>query len=359
VDCSVEPIVPQLPENEGKMSQPKEQKLFVGIDIAARTFAAAWGTTMPQIGRAYTFNQSKTGHQKLIQALRATGFAPEDTLVALEATGTYWMQLAVALHQAGYQVSVINPRQAHNFAEALLKQAKTDAIDACTLTQLAMTLPVKTWTPPGEVWEALYQRLVEHDSVVDTLQSLRNQLHALKQRPWVDPVVLARKQQLIDELKGQLKAIKKEIQDYLKQSEWAEMACRLQVIKGIGPLSAAWLLVVTNGFSTCEDAEQLASYLGLVPHPQQSGSSRHGYRGVGHSGHARARRVLYQAGVSAASHNPAVRDFYQRLLARGKHVKVARCAAARKLVHIAFAVVTKEQAFDPSYHLSCQLPLAA
>jgi transposase len=359
VDCSAESIVPQLPENERKMSKPKGEKLYVGIDIAARSFTAAWGTTMQQIGKAQTFNQTQAGHQKLVKALKAAGFAPEDTLVVLEATGTYWMQLAVALHRAGYQVSVINPRQAHSFAEALLKQAKTDAIDAQTLAQLALTLPVKTWEPPGEVWEALYQRLVEHDSLVETLQILRNQLHALKQRPWVDPTVAARKQQLIDEMKTQLDAIDKEIKDYLKQSEWAALASRLQAIKGIGPLSAAWLLVVTNGFSTCEDAEQLASYLGLVPHPQQSGSSRHGHRGVGHSGHARARRVLYQAGVSAACFNPAVRDFYQRLLGRGKHVKVARCAAARKLVHIAFAVATRDRAYDPSYHLSCQQPLAA
>jgi transposase len=71
---------------------------------------------------------------------------------------------------------------------------------------------------------------------------------------------------------------------------------------------------------------------------------------VGTSGHARARRVLYQAAFSAARFNPAVKDFYQRLLARGKPVKVARCAVARKLVHIAFAVAANGQPYDLSYH---------
>jgi len=91
------------------MSQPKEQKLFVGIDIAAKSFTAAWGTTIQQIGKACTFNQSKIGYRNLVKALKATGIAPEDTLVVMEATSTYWMQVAVALHQASYQVSVINP----------------------------------------------------------------------------------------------------------------------------------------------------------------------------------------------------------------------------------------------------------
>jgi hypothetical protein len=37
------------------------------------------------------------------------------------------------------------------------------------------------------------------------------------------------------------------------------------------------------------------------------------------------------------------------LIAAGKPEKVARCAAARKLLHIAWAVVKKDQPFDPNY----------
>ena len=44
-----------------------------------------------------------------------------------------------------------------------------------------------------------------------------------------------------------------------------------------------------------------------------------------------------------------MRAQYQRLRAAGQPPKVARCAAARKLVHLAYAVVTKGQAFDPDY----------
>jgi transposase len=40
-----------------------------------------------------------------------------------------------------------------------------------------------------------------------------------------------------------------------------------------------------------------------------------------------------------------VRPFYARLRAAGKPMNVARCAAARKLLTIAWAVATKQQAF--------------
>ncbi len=44
----------------------------------------------------------------------------------------------------------------------------------------------------------------------------------------------------------------------------------------------------------------------------------------------------------------ALKAFYDRLRAAGKPMKVARCAAARKLLCIAWAVVIKEQMFDPT-----------
>jgi len=333
-------------------------KLFVGIDVAARTFSAAWGSNGNMVGSAYEFEQKQDDYKKLVGRLQATGHALHSVLVVIEATGTYWMRLATYCHQAGLQVSVINPRQAYHFAQATLQQAKTDALDAQLLAQLGAKLPLKAWHPPSQAWEALYQRLVERDSLVEIRQMLRNQLHALQRRTLIDPAVQTRKQQLIATFNDQIKAIDQELEQWISESEWSKQATYLRSIKGIGLISAAWLLVVTNGYSTCEDAEQLASYLGLVPHPNQSGSSRRGHKPTGLHGHARARRVLYQASVSAACFNPIIKSFYARLIANGKHVKVARVAAARKLVHIAFAVVMKEQMFSPHYHLAKCQPVA-
>ncbi len=55
------------------------------------------------------------------------------------------------------------------------------------------------------------------------------------------------------------------------------------------------------------------------------------------------------ATLSAARTNPPIKAFYDRLRAAGKPKKVARCAAARKLLHLAWAVATKDQDFDPDY----------
>src|SRR5215212_5019942 len=86
-------------------------QLFVGIDVAAATFSACWTSSSPERERPMTLSNTPDGSTRLCQYLLATGVAPAVTLVALEATSTYWVALAVALHTAGFHVAVVNPAQ--------------------------------------------------------------------------------------------------------------------------------------------------------------------------------------------------------------------------------------------------------
>jgi transposase-like protein len=79
-----------------------------------------------------------------------------------------------------------------------------------------------------------------------------------------------------------------------------------------------------------------------------SGTSVWHWPSIEHTGNGRLRTALYMATLSAAQHNPMIKALYTRLRAAGKPEKVARCASARKLLHIAWAVVRKTQWFDPS-----------
>ncbi len=63
-------------------------QLFVGADIAARSFTAAWGRAASPLGRPARFAQTPDGYSALQQALAATGIAPAATLVVMEATST-------------------------------------------------------------------------------------------------------------------------------------------------------------------------------------------------------------------------------------------------------------------------------
>lgn len=111
--------------------------LYVGIDVAASTFTAALTTEGPPHERARTFAQTPAGFAALQDQLRASGVAPAHTLIAVDATSSYWVVLAVTLHKAQYVVSVVNPAHAHHYAQSLPRRAKTDLLDAPVLAQFA------------------------------------------------------------------------------------------------------------------------------------------------------------------------------------------------------------------------------
>lgn len=333
---------------------------FVGVDIAAKTFTASWLDPGGAPTRPVTLQQTASGYDELRERLLSTGSVPERILVVMEATGSYWITLATTLVGAGFVVGVINPAQAHHFAKALLRRAKTDAIDAQTLARLAELLRPQPWTPPPAIWTELQQRLAQRDALISMQRQVRNRSHALEQGPVVIASVRVRMESLIATLGEQIAEVEGEIERALEMDEeWARSAERLRSIPGVGIITAAWLLVATLNFTLCESAEAATSYAGLAPHPRQSGTSVRGKPTIGHTGSGRLRTALYLATLSASQHNPVIKGFYERLREAGKPVKVARCAAARKLLHVAWAVGTSGESFDPEYQKKRQQPECA
>jgi transposase len=320
-------------------------QLYVGVDIAAKTFTATWAPEPASAPKAVTFEQTETGFAAFLQQLAATGVAADATLVVLEATGSYWIALAVALHQAHYAVSVLNPGQVALFARSLPRRGKTDILDAQVLIRFAAEREPALWTPPEQVYHELRQRLLVRDGLLQMRTQARNQRHAVQQWPVQISSALQSLDTVIDELDEQVRTLEREIAQVLSDGAWAASATVLLATPGLGPVTTAWLLVGTLNFSLAVSAEQLTAYVGLAPLPRESGTSVRGRAQIGHGGNGRLRTALYLATLSAARHNPTIRAFYQRLRAAGKPMKVARCAAARKLLHLAWALVKSQQPY--------------
>jgi transposase len=103
--------------------------VFVGIDVAQDAVAVALAPS----GEHWTSRTDEPGRHGLAERLR--GHAP--ALVVLEATGGLEAPLVARLAAAGLPVVVVNPRQVRDFARALGRLAKTDAIDASVLALFA------------------------------------------------------------------------------------------------------------------------------------------------------------------------------------------------------------------------------
>lgn len=267
----------------------------------------------------------------------------------LEATGSYWIALAVTLHEAGYAVAVLNPAQLHNDAQSLPRRGKPDALDAQVFVRFAAERKPAPCTPPPAVSHELRQRLVARDGWLSMRHQARNHRHALKHWPVKVASVVEQLDGVIADIDLRLASLDKEIAEVLRDGAWASSAALLSTIGGVGLVTAAWLLVSTLTFSLCATPEQAAAYAGLVPLQRESGTSVRGRAQLGHGGNGRLRTALYLASLSATRYNGAIKVFSERLRTSGKPMKVARCAAARKLLHVAWAVVTKGQAFDAGH----------
>jgi transposase len=320
-------------------------QLYVGVDIAARSFTATWAADPAAAPKARTFEQTEAGFSNFQQALASSGVAPQATLVVLEATGSYWVALAVALHQAHYALSVLNPGQVALFARSLPRRGKSDVLDAQVLIRFAAERQPPRWSPPEQIYHELRQRLLVRDGLLQMRTQAKNQRHAIVQWPVRIASALEALEKVIAELDEQLALLERELAELLRDGAWAASASVLLTTPGLGLVTTAWLLVSTLNFSLAQTPEQLSAYAGLVPLQRQSGTSVRGRSAIGHGGNGRLRTALYMATLSATRVNPSIRAFYQRLRDSGKPMKVARCAAARKLLHLAWALVKKNQPY--------------
>jgi transposase len=273
--------------------------------------------------------------------------------IVMEATGVYWQASAYALYERGFKVSVVNPAQLKYYARSLLRRAKTDALDAELLARYAQERQPAAWKPASASYEELKLLVRERDDVVAQLGQLRNQRHAHQHRQSCPAMLLELLTERSSLLEQQVKSLEQAI-EALCQSHFKEAYRSLRSIPGVGLISAAVLLAETAGLADFQHPKQLTAYAGIAPAPNQSGASKR-HSPISKIGNPRLRTAFYMVALQARRQAP-FKDFYDRLISKGKAKKVVLIALARKLLVIAFTLVKSNQLFDPLY-LPNPLPL--
>ena len=125
---------------------------------------------------------------------------------------------------------------------------------------------------------------------------------------------------------------------------WKERASLLMSVPGVGPTLLATRLAELPELEYL-DRRRLAALVGVAPLNRDSGTLR-GIRTVW-GGRSGVRTTLYMATLWATRHNPAIREFYGRLVASGKPKKVALTACMRKLLSILGAILRNRTPWQP------------
>jgi transposase len=276
--------------------------VFIGIDVAQATLDVA---VRPSGERWQAANDAR-GIAELVPRLQALS----PTLLVLEATGGLELPLLAALGGAGQPVVAVNPRQVRDFAKAVGKLAKTDAIDAQVLAHFAEAVRPTVRPLPDAMTQTLAALVTRRRQLVEMLVAEDNR------RRSAPAAIRADIQAHIDWLRKRLKDLDKELGQALRASPlWRAQEDLLRSVPGIGPTVTATLLAELPELGTL-DRKQIAALVGVAPLNRDSGTQR-GKRSVW-GGRAAVRAALYMAALVATRRNPVIRALYARLLAAGK-----------------------------------------
>jgi transposase len=303
---------------------------YIGIDVSKATLDVA---ALPS-GEAWAVTNDETGLQELMPWLLA--LAP--TLVVLEATGGFESAAVAALVKASQPVVVANPRQVRDFAKALGRLAKTDALDAAILAEFAQRVRPEPRPLPDETAQLLDSLLTRRRQLIEMLTAERNRLGFARTAVKRDLL------QHIRWLEKRLGDIESDLHDALRTSPiYQAKVTLLQSVPGVGQITALTLIAALPELGRLSRRE-IAALVGVAPLNRDSGTLR-GKRLVW-GGRAPVRAALYMAAFVGVRWNPTLQQFYARLRAAGKPFKVAVTACMRKLLVILNTMMRHQQPWN-------------
>ncbi|EMW3203684.1 IS110 family transposase [Escherichia coli] len=264
------------------------------------------------------------------------------SLVLLESTGGYENLAVTYLQSLGYDVCVINPRQARNFALSMGRLAKTDKIDAQILCRLADVIDASPdrarFVRPltDERRQYLVSMVRRRRQLCDLMIAERNR------RAKTDSYGSESINTVLGFLTGEIARIDRDIAAHVG-SCFSDISTLLQSFTGIGPVTASTLLGELPELGKL-NRRQITALVGVAPFNRDSGYMR-GRRRIS-GGRSGVRNVLFMAALSAVRFNPVLKAFFARLVAAGKPKKVALVACMRRMVCILNAMLRDGSRFE-------------
>ena len=309
--------------------KPQQATEFVGVDVAsAHLDVAVQGQASVR-----RFANTPLGIAQLLRALRP------DNVLALESTGRYHLQLALAAHAAGLRVYVLNPLDARRYAQSVGQRGKTDQMDGLVLARYVCRehAQLRQWQPPTACQAALRELLAHRATLVRQRSALAQAGCHSKTLARLDEPVLAALQQAIKHVDGQIETT---LRADLSSHQAFE---HITSVPGLGLVCGA-VLVMLFGRMHGGSADAVIAFTGLDPRPNDSGKKQ-GQRRLSKRGWPEIRRLMYAAAMSAAR-TKTWNGYYCAQRDKGLSTTAALVVLARKLLRVAFSLFKKQVPFD-------------
>lgn len=258
--------------------------------------------------------------------------------LVMEATGRYQLLLAEQAYVKEIPVCIVKPLSIRRYAGAIDQLAKTDKIDAQVIAEFAAVIKPRTTPAKSKKLILIKDLLARRRQVMEMRTQEMNRLQIMGKH------VAPSCKRLLNCLDKEVARLEKLLNEQVEaEDEWAQKKDLLKTAPGIGNTMVYTLLADLPELGSMSN-KQAAKLVGVAPLNRDSGKLK-GKRRI-YAGRASVRTTLYMATLSATQCNPVIHGFYQRLVATGKHKKVALIACMRKFIVILNAMLRDNMAWQ-------------
>lgn len=312
----------------------------IGIDVSKLTLDCC----IHNSGSQNVFVNNPQGINKLLEwVLTHTDVKKEQVLFVFENTGLYSVQLTAILHGHGCTMSVASGLEIRRSLG--IARGKDDKSDAKRIALYGYRIrdEIKLYQMPNMALMALRRLMSIRRKLVVQRAGYMANLKEMKRVLTDDEVLFAVQEQMVQALNLQIRTVEKEMDRIIREEPELERLQKLLIsIKGIGEVTARFLIIYTVGFTAFESWRKFASYVGIAPFPNRSGTSVQGRNKVSHLANKEGKALLHLCAASAIQCNPEIKAYYERRLEKGKHKMSTLNIIRNKLLSRAFAVVARD-----------------
>ena len=270
-----------------------------GIDVSKATLNVSVMIGGKPLGRQ--FANTEEGYKSLINWLQHRKVG--QVHACLEATGCYSLGAALALHEAGHTVSIVNPAQIRDFVRTRLGRNKTDQVDSGHIREYAGLFNPPAWRPPSKPLRRLCELQTMRAGFVASRVEWQNRAGS----GGGDAAALALAQATIAHFDAQIAAAEQAIAETIaNDGDLRARFALLRSIDGVGDTLAATILAELPGRDVIASSAQAGAYAGLNPRQYQSGTSINRPSRISKIGNATLRTALFMPATSAMRCNKAV-----------------------------------------------------
>lgn len=329
-------------------------KFFIGIDFSKETFDATLirEGELDSQGEHSVFKNTSEGAESLLSwiACQNGGADKELYLFCGEDTGLYSREVSDALSRKGYFVWLDS---ALRIKRSLgLSRGKNDRKDSHEIALYAARFRdrARQYTIPDKAEDTLKVLFSRRKFLVGQLGALRRRSREMR-AVLRGNASLSRSFRSDDKIVGvfraEIKSVEKEMRRVIASSPELEQTFSiLTSMKGIALVNAVALIVYTSNFRKFDyDPRRIASFWGVAPFAQVSGSSLNRTPHVSHLADKYLKSLLSEAALCAMRYCPKIRDYAQGLIDRGKHPSIVKNNVKNKILHILVAMVRDKKVF--------------